>query len=251
METIVTINDLQELVDFIRPNSYDYVYISLGSKMNESSTMFSYPIKNNCLSSNAEYQMIPAFVRLQPEKNKILCLVIDDFHNITLHKWNIQYMQKVLNCHTNIQLVLYDQIISLTNITHNIQTLNLLFKKNICATRFLLCNYICFKSSNDTELRLENELPNKIQKAMDFKYKECFYQWFGYSFYTYNYVYHYNAYYLQKLMNFTYISNLLNKILQDNQLDIYNIESVDYELQQNKKIDKKWDQFQNSTICFI
>ncbi len=249
METIVTFRDLEKLVDFIQPNTYDYVYISLGSKMNESHTTFSYPLKNNIITSNAEYQMIPGFVRLQPETNKILSLVIDDFHNTTLHKWNIKHMENTLRYHKNIQLVLFDHMITLSNITHVIQTLNTLFK-NVCPTRLLLCNYICFKSSNVNELNFENELPNKIQKTMSVRFKESFYQWFGYSFYTYHHIYHYNSYYLQKLMCFAYISSLLNKILKKNQLDIYNIESVEYELQQVKKNDRKWSNFQDNIICF-
>ena len=249
MNTIITINNLQELVDFIQPNIYDYVYVSLGSKMNESYTTFSYPLKNNSITSNAEYQMIPGFVRLQPETNKILSLVIDDFHNPTLHKWNIKHMENTLHYHKNIQLIFFDHMITLSNIAHVIQTLNALFIK-ICPTRLLLCNYICFKSSNVNELNFENELPNKIQKNMSFRFKECFYQWFGYSFYTYHHIYHY-TYHLQKLMNFTYISSLLNKTLKNNQLDIYNIESVDYKLQQMKKKDKKWSSFQDAIICFV
>jgi len=251
MNTIITINNLQELVDFIQPNTYDYVYVSLGSKMNESYTTFSYPTKNYRLPSNAEYQMVPEFIRLQPETNKILSLVIDDFHNSTLHKWNVQHMQNTLCYYQNVQLIFFDQIVSLSTITNIIQTLNNLFKDSICPTRFLLCNYICFKSSNPIEFKLENDLPNKIQKAMDLKYKGCFYQWFGYSFYTYTHVYNYNSYHLQKLMNFTYISSLLNKTLKNNQLDIYNIESVDYRLQQTKRRDKKWSDFQDAIICFV
>lgn len=251
MENLTTLHQLQDLVDFIQPYTYDYVYISLGSKMNEKCTVFSYPIKNNSIVSNSEYQMIPAFVRLQPEKNRILSLVIDDFHNPTLHKWNIKHMENTLQYHKNIQLILLDQVITLSNITLIIKALNNLFKHIVCPTRLLLCNYICFKSSNLNELKFENELPNKIQKAMDFEYKECFYQWFGYSFYTYNHIYHYNSYHLQKLMNFTYISSLLNKILKDNQLDIYNIESVDYELQQLKRNNQKWINFRDKIICFV
>lgn len=251
MENIITFQDLQELVGFIQPHTYDYVYISLGSKMNESVTTFSYPIKDNEIVSNAEYQMIPAFIRLQPETNKILSLVIDDFHNSTLHKWNVNYMKKTLKHHKNVQLVLFDQSITLSNITHTIQTITNIFKNIVSPTHILLCNYICFKSSNLTELNFENQLPTKIQKAMGVQYRDCFYQWFGYSFYTYNHIYHYNSYHLQKLMNFNYITSLLNKILKNKQLDIYNIETVDYELQQLNKYDRKWSTFQDEIICFV
>ena len=92
--------------------------------MNESYTTFSYPLKNNSITSNAEYQMIPGFVRLQPETNKILSLVIDDFHNPTLHKWNIKHMENTLHYHKNIQLIFFDHMITLSNIAHVIQTLN-------------------------------------------------------------------------------------------------------------------------------
>jgi len=251
MENIITFQDLQELVGFIQPHTYDYVYISLGSKMNESVTTFSYPIKDNEIVSNAEYQMIPAFIRLQPETNKILSLVIDDFHNSTLHKWNINSMKNTLKHHKNVQLVFFDQNITLSNITHIIQTITNVFKNIVSPTHILVCNYICFKSSNLIELNFENQLPTKIQKAMGLQYKDCFYQWFGYSFYTYNHIYHYNSYHLQKLMNFNYITSLLNKILKNKQLDIYNIETVDYELQRLNKYDRKWSTFQDEIICFV
>ena len=117
MNTIITFNNLQELVDFIQPNTYDYVYVSLGSKMNESYTSFSYPTKNNRLPSNAEYQMIPEFVRLQPDTNKILSLVIEDFHNSTLHKWNVQHMQ---NTFENACILVIDMFVSNMHLISNL-----------------------------------------------------------------------------------------------------------------------------------
>ena len=52
-------------------------------------------------------------------------------------------------------------------------------------------------------------------------------------------------------MNFNYITSLLNKILKNKQLDIYNIETVDYELQRLNKYDRKWSTFQDEIICFV
>lgn len=239
---------LEDLILLIsKVDIYDYVYISLGSKMNERCVSFSYPFKIDQQMSNAEYQMIPDFIRLQPESNKILCIVIDDFHNETFYKWNKSHLENLLTIHKNIYTVLFDQNITLNNVTLIIKTLNNIFKKHVCPTRFLLCNYICFKNSNELDLHFENKLPNKIQNAMDFTYKECFYQWCGYAYYTYNFIYNYNSYYLMNLNSKSYITNLLHKILKNDQLNIYNIDNVNYELK-NKK-DRKWISFHDNTIC--
>ena len=250
MTKIKTINTLQDLNKFLLPinSKYDYVYISIGSKINENYVTFSYPYQNNTIATNAEYQIIPSFIRLQPDTNNILSIIVDDFHDETFYNWNISHMQNILKCHKNIKIVIFNQNITLKNITPIIKNLNDIFKNTICPTHFLLCNFICFKSSNITELNFENELPNKIQKAMDFNYKECFYQWYGYSFYTYNYVYHYNSYHLQNMMNIRYITNILNKCLKSEQLNIYNIESIEYK--SNKINDRKWVLFQDKSLCF-
>ena len=250
MTKIKMINTLHELNKYLLPinSKYDYVYISIGSKINENYVTFSYPYQNDTIATNAEYQMIPNFIRLQPDTNKILSIIVDDFHDQKFYNWNISHMQNILKCHKNIKIVIFNQNITLQNITPLIKNLNDIFKNNICPTRFLLCNFIRFKSSNQNDFNFEIELPKKIQKAMDLNYKECFYQWYGYSFYTYNYVYHYNTYHLQNMIDMRYIANILNKYLHKEQLNIYNIETIEYKL--NNTNDRKWVSFQNKSLCF-
>ena len=248
MSEINNTKSLDELIILLsQVEIYDYVYVSLGSKMNERHVSFSYPFKIEQHISNAEYQMIPDFIRLQPESNKILCIVIDDFHNETIYKWNKSYLENLLKVHKNIHTILFDQNITLHNVTFIIKTITNLLKQYICPTRFLLCNYICFKNSNLLQLEFENKLPNKILNAMDITYKECFYQWCGYAYYTYNYIYNYKSYYLMNLMNKSYITKLLHNILKEDQLNIYNIDNVNYEV--NNKMDRKWISFHDNTIC--
>ena len=67
--------NIGEWLQVSRP--YDRVYVSIGGKFNQSEQRFHYPdaVKDNVYSSNAGYQMVPAFLRNSEEAT--LAIVVD------------------------------------------------------------------------------------------------------------------------------------------------------------------------------
>ena len=64
-------NDYQEqLTNDFEKNVYNYIYVSLGGKINETTVNFQHP--NTTQFTNALYQMVPTFIQ---SGEKILCII--------------------------------------------------------------------------------------------------------------------------------------------------------------------------------
>jgi hypothetical protein len=62
--------------------------------------------------------------------------------------------------------------------------------------KVMICNFVKFMGSpNVMEMSAEKNIPEVIQKCLDLtEYSNCFYEWFGYRFYLYNFIYNYKKY---------------------------------------------------------
>lgn len=165
---------------------YDYIYISIGSKPNRKIV----PFTPNEKKSNAYEQMFPVF--LQRDDKKILVIAIDKFDKrLSTHVSN--QLNTILT--DNIDFYILNCLCSKNFLSEFLQLFVEKLKDiNFPPSLFMICNYVRFMNTpNEIELDSENYIPRIIQEKLDETetYDNCFYQWFGYRYYFYNYVYKY------------------------------------------------------------
>jgi len=245
------------LVKLCSSVQYNYIYVSLGSKINEARVNFRYPSNDLNLKSNAEFQMIPKFIRQQPVSNKILSIIIDDFHDVELSYQHDATIHNITKTYKNITVITVDHLITQKSIVKYLtEILNCIFYYKINPTRFMITNFICFKQPIDTQLQFENELPVCIQTIMDTVhngyYDICFYQWYNYTYYTYNYIYCYKKFSFQRLLSIQQINGIFKQILKYDYLNNANSESITkYVNTSHKNTKKKWELFLDNSIDFV
>jgi hypothetical protein len=140
--------------------------------------------------------MIPVFIKTNDSDTRILSVVIDKFenqHNINKNMVLLEPQQK-----PNIDIVIFDKFCSqpfLSELIKYFVKLFILFDLN--QKNVMICNYVNYnnKTNNEIDLYSQKIIPETIQKVLDNqefeKYTYCFYQWFGYKFYFYNFIYNY------------------------------------------------------------
>ena len=196
--SIRKIQNITDLPQYLLKYCYkEYVYCSIGSKLNEEITGFRYPSIDLKLNSNAEYQMIPEFVRNNYLNN--LVIIIDQFSDEEIYNKNINLLKKIIKYKSNIEILLVHYRFDCNNINIVFDPLlQYLYLNNIKSEQFMFVNFICYKVANLQDLTMENTFRNLIQKKLnnsyDGIYNECYYQWYGYIYLTYNYIYNYKNY---------------------------------------------------------
>mgnify|MGYP000876611984 CR=1 FL=1 len=222
-------NDIIERMDqiFTVIAEYDYVYISIGSKPNGRFVPFQIEHKR----SNAYEQMFPVFLRT--EEHRILILAIDIFDNKTLSQVSSNLNYELTH---NIDFYLINQICDESFLTTFLNAIvSKLVEISFSPSSLIICNFVRFMNEpNQIEKESENMIPQKIQSSLDNTvYDRCFYQWFGYRFQFYNYVYNY-------------------KNLQDNsQTVIRSINSVESLLKNIKKKQHSTTVVQDEDVLYI
>jgi hypothetical protein len=212
------INDLFDLINKLKINNrkpFTKVYISIGSKFNEKDVHISIPnYKNVKFNSNALEQMIPKFLRRNDEicldndvdndndniktnqKDNILIIIIDNFN-----KNNVSYVKNCsLLCNilkSNLSVILFDKLCK-PSFLENIITRLIQYAdtEKISEKNLMICNFVKFMNNpNIIEMESEKMIPEVVQllldKCLDGKYAFCFYDWFGYNYYLYNFIYNY------------------------------------------------------------
>lgn len=185
MITIFKENLIESMQSELANFDYQCVYVSIGSKFNTSYSM----INDKEVRSNAQYQMIPKFLK----KEKQLIIIIDRFKDEKIIQDHITYLNKKIECNKCIILNTYIEI----NLINNILDILLpkLFDHYVDPNNFIIANFVKFANRpNLLERESEKLIPLKIKEYLDrFQdktYKGCFYQWFGYnSYHLYNYIY--------------------------------------------------------------
>jgi len=221
MNFISNLDDCKSLINNIwtLDNTYDFVYISLGSKYNET--------QNTSIKSNAHYQMIPEFLKHHDLNKKILCICLDRFEDQSSKNINMEIIQRFLNI--NMDFIFYDQDETVQKMEYFlIYILSLFQLKNIHPDKCMIVNYIRFlHSPNHTEEYFEKNIPIILSKILQkTEYECCFYQWYGYHPNLYNCIYNYKKYHFPLMMDFVKIRSLLKLHIQENILDSHNIHKI-------------------------
>lgn len=205
---------------------YNNLYMSIGSKYNEDRVHFNRPICTHC-PTNAKLQMIPEFLRNRDPSIRILVIIIDDFHDETV----LSYHSRLLSRHLdeNIDVIIVNQKVDKLALEQSIQTVcRMATTLNIEPSHFMICNYVKFcNEPNREEAANEEMIPNVIYQILKHQwpfYSSCFYEWFGYRFYTYNLIYRYEKFRL--FMNYPAMLTLFDQTLKNRMFDVM----IDYEL---------------------
>jgi hypothetical protein len=245
-------------------STYDFVYVSIGGKINEREVQFNKP---NVLSeyrfpSNATFQMVPSFIRYPNTKNTTaLVVVIDDFSDPELQNTNQTFIQNIQKKFPHITAVLHN--INLTAETIDAFAKSLvqwIISLNISPQKCMIANYIRFRGGISVlNSQIEFKLPRVIQQCLDaYKvlaqddtnatdkdgsgkpiplfgsvvkpkqvapYSSVLYQWFGYQYFTYNIVFSYKEYNTHMLQHLTVI-NLLTEFCDMTQLVSGNVSNM-------------------------
>lgn len=169
------------------------VYVSIGSKLNEkqiTNTQYEH------WYSNALDQMFPVFMHDSCENvsNNSLIVIIDKF-NAVEYKHNelilINRLKNVKNTHIVILNTLCTEKLLMSFLPY---VTNMCKQNKISSQNLMICNYVKFST-----------IPNKLEKERSIFisafidkllnktriYKECLYEWFGYHYSMYNFVYKY------------------------------------------------------------
>ena len=178
------LNRLTQILTVLQ--EYEYIYISIGSKPNQRIV----PFTPNEKRSNAYEQMFPVF--LQRDDKKILVIAIDKFDKrLSTHVSN--QLNTILT--DNIDFYILNCLCSKNFLSEFLQLFVEKLKDiNFPPSLFMICNYVRFMNTpNEIELDSEKYIPQIIQEKLNETniYDNCFYQWFGYRYYFYNYVYKY------------------------------------------------------------
>jgi hypothetical protein len=230
--SIETFKNVINLLSYNK-NGYDKIYISLGSKINETFIKFDSPEKkrNKKFLSNSTEQMIPVFIKTCNYDTRILSVVIDNFETEQNINKNIVLLEPEKP--PNVDIVIFDKFCSqpfLTELIKYFVKLFMLFDMN--QKNVMICNYIKYnnKTNNEIDLYSQKMVPETIQKVLDNeefeKYAYCFYQWFGYNFYLYNFIYNYKIFEIIISVNNNYLTDLeiLIKQLINDEYDNINFE---------------------------
>jgi hypothetical protein len=197
--------------------TYEYVYISLGSKYNEKTIEYKTANKQIQKISNAKWQMIPGFILYK----KSLSICIDRFENKEIKKENIKQLIDHKEQNIDILICDIDGTVQLFELLIDFITQRLL-NSLIQPKNVIIVNYLRFISPNHTEHYLEENLSKALYSLLvkKTKYSECFYLWFGYQPNLYNIIYKYN----QQII--FHILPLLYRILKDNEVSVSNIHEI-------------------------
>jgi hypothetical protein len=213
-------------------NAFKKIYVSIGSKINEKSVTFNNPKlldrrTNQPIlpksSTNAFCQMIPEFL-LSDSNNRILVLVIDQFSNDSNYEINHALIDRSLSeSESNVNVILFDQLFSIYTLENFLTRLTKFVSENsISEKNLLICNYVKFLNNpNVTESESETMIPETIQSLLDKhesgRYAYCFYEWFGYHFYLYNFIYNYKR--IAHLPNISILRDDLTQFIKNRYID--------------------------------
>lgn len=214
--------------------NFDMIYVSIGGKLNEHHVQFRSPEKvaGKSYQTNSARQMYPRFLEDRSPNCKILVIAIDNFKDRFLYERNKEDVKDLLD--DNVTFIMANYQFNEASLTLFISYITRIAKNNeIAKENFMICNYVKhLNEPNIREFRDEEMIPRTIQSVLnrpDFiEYTECFYDWFGYRFYLYNFLYRYK--YNSILMGITTVVPDLESIvegqIQNNSKDIMVVQST-------------------------
>ena len=192
----IDINNIIDDIQNIKKDEIDFAYISIGSKFNNEVVH----LKNKELLTNANYQMIPQFLR-NPHEDKYKYVIIIDHFN----KEDAKINKRIVMSDTTLKIRLFVINFKIDDKNENLlidflRSLTSIFsflKRN----QFMVCNYIKFLNQpNKLEEEAQEKVLTIIKSSLEkTDFENCHYEWFGYNSCLYNYIY-----------NKKYFSNILS-----------------------------------------
>jgi len=207
----------KEKIERIELDQYKYIYISVGSKINELFVEYEIDGKRLRRETNALYQICPNF--LFDREVPILIICIDDFKNETNYSFNSIILQEHLQSNMNCIFYDYDSTID--------RFLDYFIPKiNVDPNHFMITNFVRFLNNpNMNEVISETTLPEMIYNSIkNTQYNNCFYQWLGYQPNLYNMIMNYKNKLYLGLKETCFV---LKQKLYNRQLDELNINEID------------------------
>lgn len=211
--------------------NYDSIYVSIGSKYNESTVEYLLPYNKTIKKqSNAGFQMIPGFIR--NNKKKILCICVDRFENRNIKQKNIEIIESIIlenqgeNMSKKIHMIIGDLDGTVQIFEKFIQIILQKCREfSVKPKNLIVVNYLRFISPNHTEYYLEQNVSNALNAIFSKTvYSDCFYEWFGYQPNLFNIIYKYKS---QVIYSILYsVCSLLQKIINDDEISCHNIEYI-------------------------
>lgn len=177
--------------------AFDMIYVSIGGKLNEQYVEFRGPDKvtGKSYPTNSVYQMYPRFLEERSPNRRILIIAVDNFIDRFLYEKNKQCITDILD--HNVTFIMINYQFTKETLTIFISYITRIAKNNeIDKENLMICNYVKhLNEPNLREFRDEEMIPRTIQDVLNtlefLEYTECFYDWFGYRFYLYNFIYKY------------------------------------------------------------
>ena len=183
----IFINTYDKLDKFL-DTRYDYVYVSIGSKLNQSY------INKHARTTNAREQMLPQFLQGNIDV-RILSIVVDVFPDMDSVIQSTRLLDDAIT--DNITCIVLNKFCNHAFITSFVEKMTDYFQCNqMSPSNCMICNYVRhINTPNPIEQESEDGIPSTIQKCLNIcnngKYDKCFYQWFGYRTNFNNYIYNY------------------------------------------------------------
>ena len=200
--------------------TYKYVYLSIGSKINEYEFRIKESSKMITIKTNAHLQMCPSFVC--DRNSNVLLICLDNFRNETDEKINREVCKGIIQ--SNMDFIFYNHYITLESIAIFMKSLiPILESRKILPENLMICNYIrFFNEPNIYESVLEEHLSDTIYNTISSsEYKKSLFQWFGYHPNLYNIIFNYHDYYVIYISKFRQISQFFRKKYESAQISIY------------------------------
>lgn len=231
-------DEFQTILDILwNYKEYNYVYISIGGKINEDEFNMPYLDKIIKMKTNAHLQMRPSF--LCDRNSKILIICIDNFRNETDEKINREICKSLIQ--RNMDFIFYNHQITLESITEFFHYFaKLANTRGILPENFMICNYVRFMNEpNLDEVILDSKLSETIYKTLvSTEYKNSLFQWFGYHPNLYNIIFNYHEYYVMYYSQFSQVVQYLGKKFRFSQISTYSASQIYDDIQKHPFLDK-------------
>jgi hypothetical protein len=180
-------------------------------------------IKDKNFRTNSEFQILPNFIQFDINSSNTLVISIDNFENPEIHSMNRLLLERQEK-NENITVVLFNKMVDKLFLENLVEYFVTLCSENfIDVSNAMICNYVKFLNCpNPIEEKSEYMIPETIQKLLDTfsadKYSNCFYQWFGYRYNMYHFIYKYKKHIVYEILGYII---LLEKLIENESLTSY------------------------------
>tara|TARA_B100000123_G_scaffold146575_1_gene108248 strand:+ start:1737 stop:2528 length:792 start_codon:yes stop_codon:yes gene_type:complete len=188
MAIIIENNILESFRESLSNFPYKYVYVSIGSKFNQSHVK----IKDFSQKTNANVQILPKFLK----KEEQLIIMIDRISTEDSKLDHLEYIDDRVN--KNSKCIILNKYADKNFLEEFLDILlPKLFDHYIDSNNFIISTFLKFLNApNDIERNsakiIQTTIYDYLKLFQDKIYLNCFYEWFGYETILYDYIYNFN-----------------------------------------------------------